>query len=300
MRYIPNSAEQRAEMLREIGCQSIDDLFQGIPINLRLKGPLALPAAQSEIETLNYFRELAARNTTGARMPLFLGAGAYDHFIPTIIDTLISRSEFYTSYTPYQPEISQGTLQAIFEFQSMICELTGLDVANASLYDGSTAMAEAVLMAERVTGRSKVAIAGNVHPEYREVVETYIRHAGISSLTLATDPDSGTLMADSLADLDQETAAVVVQSPNFFGGIEQLEGDRRSGAPRGCALCRRRLRGAQPRAAARARRLSGRYRLRRSAVLWHPALLWRLLLRILRRAREVSAPDPGPPRRSGL
>jgi glycine dehydrogenase subunit 1 len=179
----------------------------------------------SEPETLDYFRKLASRNstrTTGRNIVSFLGAGAYDHFIPTIIDTLISRSEFYTSYTPYQPEISQGTLQAIFEFQTMICELTGMDVANASMYDGSTATAEAVLMAERVTGRSKVALAGNLHPEYRQVVDTYIRNAGISETTLQINPQTGTLSPESVARLGPDVSAVVVQSPNFFGGIESL------------------------------------------------------------------------------
>jgi len=213
-------------MLREMGLDSVDDLFQGIPAKLKLKAPLKLPAALSETETLDYFRALASRNTTrvtGKQMLSFLGAGAYDHFIPTVIDTLISRAEFYTSYTPYQPEISQGTLQAIFEFQTMICELTGMDVANASLYDGSTAMAEAVLMAERVTNRSKVAIAANVHPEYREVVDTYIRNAGITAETLVTCAETGTLLPESLGGLGNDVAAVVIQSPNFFGGVENIQ-----------------------------------------------------------------------------
>jgi glycine dehydrogenase subunit 1 len=226
MRYIPNSAQEREAMLREMGRQSIDDLFSGIPERLQLKRPLKLPKALSETETLSYFRHLAERNTTrltGERMVSFLGAGVYDHFIPTIIDTLISRSEFYTSYTPYQPEISQGTLQGIFEFQTMICELTGMDVSNASLYDGSTATAEAVLMAERVTNRSKVALAGNLHPEYRQVVDTYIRNAGIEELTLPFDEQTGTLKANALSDLGSDVAAVIVQSPNFFGGIEDLQ-----------------------------------------------------------------------------
>jgi glycine dehydrogenase subunit 1 len=155
-------------------------------------------------------------------MVSFLGAGAYDHFIPTVIDTLISRSEFYTSYTPYQPEISQGTLQAIFEFQTMICELTGMEVSNASLYDGSTATAEAVLMADRVTNRPKVALAGNLHPEYRQVVDTYIRNAGIDEITLPFDEKTGALKLDALNSLDSDVAAVVIQSPNFFGGVEDL------------------------------------------------------------------------------
>lgn len=226
MRYIPNSAHERELMLQEMGRESIADLFRGIPDHLQLKAPLDLPPAQSETETLDYFRALAELNTTritGRRMKSFLGAGAYDHFIPTIIDTLISRSEFYTSYTPYQPEISQGTLQAIFEYQSMICELTGMDVSNASLYDGSTGTAEAVLMAERVTGRTKVALAGNLHPEYREVVDTYIRNAGIESVTIPFDEKTGTLKPDAVAQLGSDIATVVVQSPNFFGGIENLQ-----------------------------------------------------------------------------
>jgi glycine dehydrogenase subunit 1 len=224
-------------MLREMGRESIADLFRGIPEHLQLKRPLEITKAQSETETLNYFRNLAEQNTTritGERMLSFLGAGAYDHFIPTIIDTLISRSEFYTSYTPYQPEISQGTLQAIFEYQSMICELTGMDVSNASLYDGSTATAEAVLMAVRVTNREKIALAGNLHPEYRQVVDTYIRNAGIEEITLPFDDQTGDLNTEALADLGGDVAAVIVQSPNFFGGIEDLrklaEAARRIGA----------------------------------------------------------------------
>jgi glycine dehydrogenase subunit 1 len=226
MRYIPNSAEEREAMLREMGRKSVADLFRGIPDRLKLNRPLDLPRALSETETIEFFRNLAERNTTrrtGERMISFLGAGAYDHFIPTVIDTLISRSEFYTSYTPYQPEISQGTLQAIFEFQTMICELTGMEVSNASLYDGSTATAEAVLMADRVTNRPKVALAGNLHPEYRQVVDTYIRNAGIDEITLPFDEKTGALESGALNSLDSGVAAVIVQSPNFFGGVEDLQ-----------------------------------------------------------------------------
>ncbi|HEX5084010.1 MAG TPA: aminomethyl-transferring glycine dehydrogenase subunit GcvPA [Blastocatellia bacterium] len=229
MRYIPNSAEEREAMLREMGRKSVADLFSGIPDRLKLKRPLDLPHALSETGALAFFRDLAERNTTrhtGEKMTSFLGAGAYDHFIPTVIDALISRSEFYTSYTPYQPEISQGTLQAIFEFQTMVCELTGMEVANASLYDGSTATAEAVLMAERVAarvkGRPKVALAGNLHPEYRQVVDTYIRNAGIDEITLPFDEKTGALESGALNSLDSGVAAVIVQSPNFFGGVEDL------------------------------------------------------------------------------
>src|SRR5687767_6689036 len=159
-------------MLRRIGVDSIENLFDSIPEGLRLRGPLAVPGALSELELLKKFDAMAARNAAARRVS-FLGAGAYSHYIPTIVDHLISRSEFFTAYTPYQPEISQGTLQAIFEFQTMVCQLTGMDVANASMYDGSTGLAEAVLMAERVTRRTKVAISSGVHPQYLEVIDTY-------------------------------------------------------------------------------------------------------------------------------
>ncbi|HXM34071.1 MAG TPA: aminomethyl-transferring glycine dehydrogenase subunit GcvPA, partial [Pyrinomonadaceae bacterium] len=158
-----------------------------------------------------------------ARRPSFLGAGAYSHYIPTVVDHIISRSEFFTAYTPYQPEISQGTLQVIFEFQTLVCQLTGMEVANASMYDGSTALAEAVLMAERITRRSKVIAAGAVHPEYLEVVHTYVQHAGIDLEHAEFDSTSGQTPAESLRGLDDQTAAVIVQSPNFFGCIEDVQ-----------------------------------------------------------------------------
>src|SRR5690242_5551759 len=161
-------------MLAAIGVDTVEDLFSGIPAAVRLKRPLAIEPGKSEAEVLRYFRERAAENARG--FTSFLGAGAYDHFRPAVVDALISRSEFYTAYTPYQPEISQGTLQAIFEFQTLICQLTGMDVANASLYDGSTALPEAVMMAVRLTGRHGVAVARSVHPEYAQVLAAYLRH----------------------------------------------------------------------------------------------------------------------------
>jgi glycine dehydrogenase subunit 1 len=220
LRYIPNSPEERALMLHQIGLHSADDLFASIPENLRLTRALDTPAALSEIELLAGFDRMAARNAASGRAS-FLGAGAYSHYIPTIVDHIISRSEFFTAYTPYQPEISQGTLQVIFEFQTLVCQLTGMDVANASMYDGSTAMAEAVLMAERVTKRSKVIACGAIHPEYLEVVNTYVQHAGIELQHVAFDPESGVVPA-RIAHLDDKTAAIVVQSPNFFGCIEDV------------------------------------------------------------------------------
>lgn len=220
MRYIPNSAEERAKMLAEMGVQSIEDFFTSIPAHLRLEKPLNLPPAYAESELIKFFKKLAARNADPNNTISFLGAGAYNHFRPIVIDTLISRSEFYTTYTPYQPEIAQGTLQAIFEFQSMICLLTGMEVANASMYDGSTAMAEAALMANRITRRKKILVSQAVHPEYRAVLDTYLKSTGLVSEMVAFGT-SGQTALDSLT-LDNEVAAVIVQSPNFFGCIEDM------------------------------------------------------------------------------
>ncbi|MEP6706599.1 MAG: aminomethyl-transferring glycine dehydrogenase subunit GcvPA [Pyrinomonadaceae bacterium] len=221
MRYIPNSPDERAEMLHQIGVGSIEQLFDSIPQDLRLPEHLKVPGALSEIELLARFDRMAERNAAARRIS-FLGAGAYSHYIPTIVDHLISRSEFFTAYTPYQPEISQGTLQTIFEFQTMVCQLTGMDVANASMYDGSTGLAEAVLMAERVTRRSKVIVSSAVHPQYLEVVQTYVQHAGIELQRADFDPGSGQTRSAAFDSLDEHTAAIVVQSPNFFGCIEDL------------------------------------------------------------------------------
>ena len=218
MRYIPNSRDERSAMLRQIGCEEIEDLFGQIPEKLRLKEPIGIGHPMSEPELLTYFRELASANA--AEYQSFLGGGAYSHFIPVIIDPLISRAEFFTAYTPYQPELSQGTLQYIFEFQTMICQLTGMEVANASLYDGSTGAAEAVLMANRVTRRDKFIVADTLHPQYREVISAYTRNLGITVET-AGHGEKGTLDLSSLR-IDKNTAAVVVQSPNFFGCIEDL------------------------------------------------------------------------------
>lgn len=218
MRYIPNSPDERVEMLQQVGAASIESLFDSIPENLRLRQPLNVPAAMSEIELLQAFDEMGARNQAAGRVS-FLGGGAYSHYVPTIVDHLISRSEFFTAYTPYQPEISQGTLQSIFEFQTLVCQLTGMDIANASMYDGSTAMAEAVLMAERVTRRSRVVASAAIHPQYLEVAHTYVQHAGIELQHAQFDPQTGQTLVEAI---DDQTAAIVVQSPNFFGCIEDV------------------------------------------------------------------------------
>jgi len=209
-------------MLDSIGLKSADELFDSIPDNLLLRRQLNTPAALSESELLTRFEQMGARNA-GARRISFLGGGAYSHYIPTIVDHIISRSEFFTAYTPYQPEISQGTLQTIFEFQTLVCQLTGMEVANASMYDGSTALAEAVLMAERITRRSKVVSAGSVHPQYLEVVETYVQHAGIHLELIPFDEKTGQCGEALASAIDDQTAAVVVQSPNFFGCVEDLK-----------------------------------------------------------------------------
>jgi glycine dehydrogenase subunit 1 len=206
-------------MLHQVGLTSAEELFDSIPRDLRLTRNLNTTRALSEIELLAGFEQLATRNP-GAQRISFLGAGAYQHYIPTIVDHIISRSEFFTAYTPYQPEISQGTLQAIFEFQTLVCQLTGMEVANASMYDGSTALAEAVLMAERVTKRSKILVCGAIHPEYLEVITTYVQHAGIELLHAPADTETG--QAGILDLLDDKIAALVVQSPNFFGCIEDV------------------------------------------------------------------------------
>jgi glycine dehydrogenase subunit 1 len=221
MRYLPKSAADRAAMLKDIGVATIDDLFAPIPAEYRLNRDLKVPRQMAESEIVDWFRERSREN--GENHVSFLGAGAYNHYRPVIIDSLISRGEFLTAYTPYQAEISQGTLQSIFEFQSMICELTGMEVANASMYDGSTAAAEAVMMAVRLTGRRSVAVARSVHPEYREVLATYAFHQG---MPLATLPfaDNGRLDLRSLEDaITTDTACLLVQSPNFFGVLEDVE-----------------------------------------------------------------------------
>jgi glycine dehydrogenase subunit 1 len=220
MRYIPSSQADRQEMLADIGVESIENLFAGIPEKLRLRRLLNIPKALTEPELLQYFRDRAAKNNVEGTS--FIGAGIYQHHIPIIIDALISRSEFYTAYTPYQAEIAQGTLQAIFEFQTYIAQLTGMDVANASLYDGSTGLAEAVLMAQRVSRKNKFLVAKTVHPEYRAVVSTYARNLGIEVELIDFTEDGRIDVAQLERRIGKDVAAVVVQSPNFFGTIEKV------------------------------------------------------------------------------
>jgi glycine dehydrogenase subunit 1 len=220
MRYLPKSPAERQEMLAAIGAKSIDDLFESIPERYRLKQALKLPGPFSEAEVIQYFKERAAENSFGYTS--FLGAGVYNHLRSVVTDAIIQRGEFLTSYTPYQAEITQGTLQAIFEFQTLMCQLTGQQVANASMWDGSTATTEAVLMAERITGRTRVLVARTLHPEYRDVLKTYAKNSGLQVEEIPYGSD-GTLDQNILKSmLKDDVGAVVVQSPNFFGAIEPV------------------------------------------------------------------------------
>jgi len=230
MRYIPHTAEDIQRMLAATGVASVDALFAAIPEPCRLRGPLDVPPPLSESELLDHLRTLGALNRPQSRATgdlCFAGAGIYRHFIPTAVDALAARSEFYTAYTPYQPELSQGTLLAIFEFQTLVCELLGMEVANASMYDGASATAEAVLMARRLTGRTRTLLARSLHPEYAHTCRTYVggMEGGAEALSsVPLDPTTGGLDLVALrAALDESVAAVVVQSPNFFGVLEDLE-----------------------------------------------------------------------------
>jgi glycine dehydrogenase subunit 1 len=220
MRYLSKSPGERQEMLSAIGADSIDELFSSIPERYRLRQALKLPGPLSEAEIIQYFTERAAENSRGYTS--FRGAGVYNHLRSVVTDAIIQRGEFLTSYTPYQAEISQGTLQAIFEFQTLMCQLTGQEVANASMWDGSTATTEAVLMAERITGRRRVLVARSLHPEYRDVLRTYAKNSGLQVEEIPYNA-SGTLDQKALQSaFRDDVAAVVAQSPNFFGAVEPV------------------------------------------------------------------------------
>jgi len=211
MSYIPNTDADREKMLGAIGVESLDDLFTPIPKPLQFQGELNIPPRMDQMTLAKHLTRLAAKNLHADDAPCFLGAGIYDHYVPPTVAAITGRSEFYTSYTPYQPEMSQGVLQSIFEFQSLLCQLLSMDVANASMYDGATALAEAAIMAGELTGRKRLAVLGSVHPVYRHVLDTYLRHMNLSA-DVITD-------ADGVGD---ETAAVIVQQPSFFGTLEDM------------------------------------------------------------------------------
>jgi len=222
-KYLPMTAEEREEMLRAIGRRSLEELFEDIPAAVRLKRPLALPPALSDGDLLAYLRGLADRNDHADRLVCFLGGGAYDHLIPSVVWHLAGRAEFYTAYTPYQAEVMQGELQAAYEYQTMLCELTGMDVANASMYDGASAVGEAAVMAHDLTRRNEIVVSSAVHPHYRESLWTYTRHLGIEIRTIPHR--SGLTPSDRVAEaLGPQTAAMIVQSPNVFGSLEDGPG----------------------------------------------------------------------------
>jgi glycine dehydrogenase subunit 1 len=214
MRYLPLTPSDREQMLATIGIGSIDDLFADVPPAARRAGLVDLPLAQGELEVDRALSRMAAKNTAAGSVPFFIGGGVYRHHVPASVDHLIQRGEFLTSYTPYQPELAQGTLQSLFEFQTQVALLTGMEVANASLYDGATACAEAVAMAHRITRRGKAVLSGGLHPHYREVCETYAQFSGLEVQALKPTPG----IADPI-DIDSETACVVVQYPDFFGEL---------------------------------------------------------------------------------
>lgn len=223
MPYVLNTPEDQRAMLEAIGADSLDQLFEMIPADLQLGRPLEIPPALGEMEMTQLASQLADANLHTGNSVCFLGGGSYDHFVPAIVDAIANRAEFYTSYTPYQPEVSQGNLQAMFEYQSLICQLTGMDVSNASLYDGGSATAEAVLMAINATRRSdRVVVSASLHPEYRQILATYLANLGAELVEVAA-PDGTVDLSALEQQLNQQTACVVTQSPNFFGCIEQQE-----------------------------------------------------------------------------
>lgn len=220
-RYLPQTQEDQQEMLAAIGVQSTEDLFKDIPEKIRFKGNLNISSALAEPDLIRYMSGLAAKNKHLKEITSFLGAGVYEHYIPSVVNHVISRSEFYTAYTPYQPEISQGELQAIFEFQTMVCELTGMEVANASMYDGPTALSEAAMMACGETRRKKVLVSRAVHPEARQVLLASAHGQGVEVVEIGL-ADGVTDLAALEKQMDESVAAVIVQYPNFFGNIEDL------------------------------------------------------------------------------
>jgi glycine dehydrogenase subunit 1 len=222
MSYISLSDKDKKEMMAKIGISSLAELFRSIPKDIMLKRELNVPSPMTELELIELFEKIAQKNKYQNFLS-FLGAGAYPHVIPYIVDYISSRGEFISPYTPYQPEVSQGTLQVIFEFQTLICQLTGMDIANASLYDGASAAAEAVLMAHRLKGKPKVLVAETLHPHYRRVIQTYVKNLGVEIEEIKYTETGEVDLRDLKAKLDDKTSAVLCQSPNFMGVIENLK-----------------------------------------------------------------------------
>ncbi|MCC7349557.1 MAG: aminomethyl-transferring glycine dehydrogenase subunit GcvPA [Phycisphaerales bacterium] len=221
MDYVQITTRQREEMLKAVGASGMDDLLKQVPDELRLDRPLDLPPGMDELTLRNHLSELAGQNKSAGQKTCFLGAGVYDHFIPTVVDHLAMKAEFLTAYTPYQAEASQGSLQAFFEFQTMVCQLTGMEVANASLYEGATALAEAALMALNVTGKREIIVSEGVHPQYRQVLRTYL--SDLPAIYTEIPLKNGVVDTQELeSELDADTAAIICQSPNFLGHLERV------------------------------------------------------------------------------
>ncbi len=233
MRYLPHTDADRRAMLAKIGVPSVDSLFRDVPESARLAGPVDLPRFQGELAVERAIGAMAAKNLSPSTAPCFLGAGAYRHHVPAAVDHLIQRGEFLTSYTPYQPEVSQGTLQYLFEFQTQVALITGMEVANASMYDGATACAEAVMMANRVTRRSRAVISGALHPHYHDVIATHARFLGFKPVTGEPDPAG---KEDLAALIDDKTSCVVVQNPSFYGNLRDLSALAEAAHARGALL----------------------------------------------------------------
>ncbi|OAN53212.1 aminomethyl-transferring glycine dehydrogenase subunit GcvPA [Magnetospirillum moscoviense] len=219
MRYLPHTESDRRAMLAAIGISDVEQLFADVPVSARQAASFDLPAGQGEMAVERAFTRMAGKNLSAGCAPFFIGAGIYRHHVPAAIDQLLSRGEFLTSYTPYQPEVSQGTLQYLFEFQTQVALLTGMEVANASMYDGATACAEAAVMAARITKRPRVLLSGSLHPQYRETTETFLKYTELEAEALSPDPLG---MEDLIGRIDSRTACVVVQNPGFFGGLQDL------------------------------------------------------------------------------
>ncbi|RKY80317.1 aminomethyl-transferring glycine dehydrogenase subunit GcvPA [candidate division KSB1 bacterium] len=222
MPFIPHTEIEQGEMLNTIGVENFEQLLEPIPISARLPGTLKLPKPLSELETFQLVRQLSQNNISVNDYICFLGGGAYDHYIPAAVDHILARPEFYTAYTPYQPEVSQGTLQAIYEYQSLICNLTGMDVTNASMYDGGSALAEAALLAHRVKNRQQIAVSMGVNPFYRQIIRTYCKGQNIQIDEIPIDTTGGTNLTHLKQIVSDQTAAVILQHPNFFGCLEEV------------------------------------------------------------------------------
>ncbi|HET6320354.1 MAG TPA: aminomethyl-transferring glycine dehydrogenase subunit GcvPA [Chloroflexota bacterium] len=236
MNFTQLAPAERAEMLRTVGITGVEELFADVPDDARFPA-LQLPPALSELDARRHLGQLAAQNVSVDDWPCFIGGGAYNHYSPAAVGHVMGQPALYTSYTPYQPEVSQGTLQAMFEYQSLVCDLLGLDVANASVYDGASAVGEAVLMAQRLTRRDRVVLAGSVHPQWRAVVRSYVAARGVDIATTRVTHDNGTLTQERVLDLvDEHTACLVLQQPDFFGHVRDLNGLSEAVHERGALL----------------------------------------------------------------